>query len=91
MEMLETEAVHYQKFDKALAQEEIWIRKGVQARCTRNEGRVRRLEALRLERAARRERGGTVNLNVEEGSRSGRLVAELEHVSQGLWRRQTHH
>ena len=83
MEMLETEAVHNQKFDKALAQEEIWIRKGVQARCTRNEGRVRRLEALRLERAARRERGGTVNLNVEEGSRSGRLVAELEHVSKG--------
>src|SRR6185437_4302093 len=81
MEMLETEAVHYQKFDKALAQEEIWIRKGVQARCTRNEGRVRRLEALRLERAARSERGGTVNLNVEEGSRSGRLVAELEHVT----------
>ncbi|HEY6043647.1 MAG TPA: ATP-binding cassette domain-containing protein, partial [Nitrosospira sp.] len=81
MEMLETEAIHYQKFDKVLAQEEIWIRKGVQARCTRNEGRVRRLEALRLERAARRERAGTVNLNVEEGSRSGRLVAELEHVT----------
>lgn len=81
MEILETEAVHYQKFDKALAQEEIWIRKGVQARCTRNEGRVRRLEALRLERAARRERTGTINLNVGEGSRSGRLVAELEHVT----------
>ena len=47
MEMLEIEAVHYQKFDKVLAQEEVWIRKGVQARCTRNEGRVRRLEALR--------------------------------------------
>ncbi len=83
MEMLETEATHYQKFDKVLAQEEIWIRKGVQARCTRNEGRVRRLEALRLERAARRERAGTVNLNAEEGSRSGRLVAELEHVTKG--------
>ncbi len=81
MEMLEIEAVHYQKFDKALAQEEVWIRKGVQARCTRNEGRVRRLEALRLERAARRERAGTVNLNVNDGARSGRMVAELEHVS----------
>ncbi len=81
MEMLEIEAVHYQKFDKVLAQEEVWIRKGIQARCTRNEGRVRRLEALRIERTARRERAGTVNLNVEEGSRSGRLVAELEHVT----------
>ena len=58
MEMLEIEAVQNQKFDKVLAQEEIWIRKGIQARCTRNEGRVRRLEALRLERAARRERSG---------------------------------
>ncbi len=81
IEMLEIEAVHYQKFDKVLAQEEVWIRKGIQARCTRNEGRVRRLEALRLERTARRERAGTVNLNVEEGSRSGKLVAELEHVT----------
>jgi ATP-binding cassette subfamily F protein uup len=80
MEMLEIEAVHNQKFDKALAQEEIWIRKGVQARCTRNEGRVRRLEALRVERAARRERPGTVSLNVDEGAKSGRMVAELEHV-----------
>ncbi|MDE2366183.1 MAG: ATP-binding cassette domain-containing protein [Betaproteobacteria bacterium] len=81
MEMLEIEAVHYQKFDKVLAQEEVWIRKGIQARCTRNEGRVRRLEALRLERTARRERAGSVNLNVDEGSRSGKLVAELEHVT----------
>ncbi|SFO13209.1 ATP-binding cassette, subfamily F, uup [Nitrosospira briensis] len=80
MEMLEIEAVHNQKFDKALAQEEIWIRKGIQARCTRNEGRVRRLEALRIERASRRERPGTVSLNVDEGAKSGRMVAELEHV-----------
>ena len=80
MEMLEIEAVHNQKFDKALAQEEIWIRKGVQARCTRNEGRVRRLEALRIERAARRERPGMVSLNVDEGAKSGKMVAELEHV-----------
>ena len=54
-EMLEVEAVHNQKFDKVLAQEEVWIRKGIQARRTRNEGRVRQLEALRLERSARRE------------------------------------
>lgn len=81
MEMLAIEAVHSQKFDKVLAQEEAWIRKGVQARCTRNEGRVRRLETLRLERAARRERSGLVNLSVDEGARSGQIVAELKHVS----------
>ena len=80
-ELLEIEAVHNQKFDKVLAQEEIWIRKGIQARRTRNEGRVRQLEALRLERAARRERVGRVNLNVDVGERSGKLVAELEHIS----------
>ncbi|MBN9133473.1 MAG: ATP-binding cassette domain-containing protein [Nitrosospira multiformis] len=81
MEMLEIEATHNQKFDKVLAQEEVWIRKGVQARCTRNEGRVRRLEALRQERIARREQAGKVNLSLEEGIKSGRMVAELEHVS----------
>jgi ATP-binding cassette subfamily F protein uup len=81
MELLEIETVHSQKFDKVLAQEEAWIRKGVQARCTRNEGRLRRLEALRLERAARRERSGSVNLSVDEGARSGQVVAELTHVS----------
>ncbi len=81
MEMLEIEALHNRKFDKTLAQEETWIRKGIQARRTRNEGRVRRLEALRLERAARRERTGTVNLSVDDANKSGRMVAELEHVS----------
>jgi len=80
-EMLEVEATHQQKFDKVLAQEEVWIRQGVKARLTRNEGRVRRLEALRLERAARRERVGTVKLNVDTGDRSGKLVAELINVS----------
>ena len=80
-ELLEIEAVHNEKFDKVLAQEEVWIRKGIQARRTRNEGRVLRLEALRRERAARRERSGTVNLNVDQGERSGKLVAELENVS----------
>ncbi|MEO5655724.1 MAG: ATP-binding cassette domain-containing protein [Nitrosospira sp.] len=81
LEMLEVEAVHNQKFDKVLAQEEVWIRKGIQARRTRNEGRVRRLEALRIERADRRDKMGKVNLNVDEGAKSGRMVAELEHVS----------
>src|SRR6267378_3587093 len=79
-EALETEAVHQRKFDKVLAQEEVWIRKGVEARRTRNEGRVRRLEALRLERAARRDRVGKVGLELAEGERSGRLVADLEQV-----------
>jgi len=79
-EALEAEAVHQRKFDKVLAQEEVWIRKGIEARRTRNEGRVRRLEALRLERAARRDRVGKVGLEVAEGERSGRLVAELDEV-----------
>jgi len=79
-EALETEAVHQRKFDKVLAQEEVWIRKGIEARRTRNEGRVRRLEALRIERAARRERVGKVGLGVSEGERSGRLVADLDEV-----------
>src|SRR5690606_22116133 len=69
--------------DKVLAQEEAWIRKGVEARRTRNEGRVRRLEQLRRERLSRRERQGNVNLAVAEGQRSGKLVAELEHVTHG--------
>ncbi|MHB8668020.1 MAG: ATP-binding cassette domain-containing protein [Burkholderiales bacterium] len=77
---LEAEAVHNRKFDKFLAQEEVWIRKGIEARRTRNEGRVRRLEALRLERSARRERVGRVALAVDEGERSGRLVVELRKV-----------
>ena len=77
---LETEAVHSRKFDKFLAQEEVWIRQGIQARRTRNEGRVRRLEALRLERSARRERVGKVALTVDEGERSGKLVVELRKV-----------
>jgi ABC transport system ATP-binding/permease protein len=79
-EELESEAVHNRKFDKVLAAEEIWIRKGVEARRTRNEGRVLRLEALRRERAARRDRMGSVGLGLSEGDRSGKLVAELENV-----------
>ncbi len=78
---LADEAVHQRKFDKVLAQEEVWIRKGIEARRTRNEGRVRRLEALRIERAARRDRVGKVALDLAQGERSGRLVADLEDVS----------
>jgi ATP-binding cassette subfamily F protein uup len=81
VEMLAIEAVVNRKFDKVLAQEEAWIRQGVQARRTRDEGRVRRLEALRLERAERRARVGKVELAVAQGERSGRLVAELEGVT----------
>ncbi|MGB6106160.1 MAG: ATP-binding cassette domain-containing protein [Pusillimonas sp.] len=80
-EWLEAEKQQNAKFDKVLAQEEVWIRKGIEARRTRNEGRVRRLEQLRRERVSRRERQGNVNLAVAEGQRSGKLVAELEHVS----------
>ncbi|MDS1142598.1 ATP-binding cassette domain-containing protein [Pusillimonas sp. SM2304] len=80
-EWLEAEKQQNAKFDKVLAQEEVWIRKGVEARRTRNEGRVRRLEQLRRERASRRERQGNVNLAVAEGQRSGKLVAELEQVT----------
>ncbi len=83
-EQLAVEAVENEKFDKFLAQEEVWIRRGVQARRTRNEGRVRRLERLRSERARRRERVGQVNFTVDSGDRSGKLVAELEHVSKGF-------
>ncbi|HVY06591.1 MAG TPA: ATP-binding cassette domain-containing protein [Burkholderiales bacterium] len=83
-EQLAIEAVNNQKFDKLLAQEEAWIRKGIEARRTRNEGRVRRLERLRLERAARRERAGQVSLSVAQGERSGQLVAEIEHVDKQL-------
>ncbi|MES2317522.1 MAG: ATP-binding cassette domain-containing protein [Pseudomonadota bacterium] len=80
-EQLEIEEVEAAKFDKVLAQEEIWIRKGVKARRVRDEGRVRRLEALRLQRAARRDQQGQVNLTVTAGERSGKIVADLEGVS----------
>jgi len=79
-ELLAVEETHAAKFDKFLAQEEVWIRQGIKARRTRNEGRVRRLEALRLDRAARRERQGDVKLNLDAGERSGKLVAELDQV-----------
>lgn len=68
-------------FDKRLAEEEVWIRKGIQARRTRNEGRVRALIKMREERASRRSRTGNVNMQITEAERSGRLVARLTDVS----------
>ncbi|QFU76911.1 ATP-binding cassette domain-containing protein [Halioglobus maricola] len=67
-------------FDKKLAQEEVWIRQGIKARRTRNEGRVRALKEMRNERAQRRERQGAAGFSVEDASRSGKIVAELQHV-----------
>jgi ATP-binding cassette subfamily F protein uup len=78
---LEEEARHAQLFDKKLAQEEVWIRQGIKARRTRNEGRVRALVALREERARRRELEGKARLSVDEGQASGKLVAEAKHLS----------
>jgi ATP-binding cassette subfamily F protein uup len=83
-EQLAAEEVMNRKFDKFWAQEEVWIRKGVEARRTRNEGRVRRLEALREQRAARRERMGNVKLTLDAGERSGKLVAELHGVGKSF-------
>lgn len=80
---LEAEAQEQARFDKLLAQEEAWLRRGTRARRIRNQGRVRRLEALRRERAQRRERAGNVRFAIDEGRRSGRLVAEVNHVTHG--------
>ena len=78
---LETEVQHWAQFDKKLAQEEAWIRQGIKARRTRNEGRVRALQALRATRSARREQPGTVRLHVQEAERSGKLVLRAHDVS----------
>jgi ATP-binding cassette subfamily F protein uup len=83
-EQLAVERTAARRFDKFWAQEEVWIRKGVEARRTRNEGRVRRLEQLRTERDARRERQGGVRMAVDAGERSGKLVAELTDVSKAF-------
>lgn len=80
---LAAESVSNRKFDAFWKQEEAWIRKGVEARRTRDEGRVRRLEALRRERAARRERSGNVAFTLQGAERSGKLVAELVDVTKG--------
>ncbi len=79
--MFDAEEKGWQDFDKKLAKEEVWIRQGIKARRTRNEGRVRALEQLRLERQARRERMGNVQMAIVEASRSGRLVADAENIS----------
>jgi len=83
-QQLAAEAVAQRRFDKFWAEEEAWIRKGIEARRTRNEGRVTRLMRLRDERAARRERMGKINLTLAAGERSGKLVAELKNVSKSF-------
>src|SRR6185437_11716261 len=84
---LAAEEIARRRFDKFWQQEEVWIRKGIEARRTRDEGRVRRLERLREERAARRERIGNVRLRLDAGDRSGQLVAELDQVTKRFEKR----
>jgi ATP-binding cassette subfamily F protein uup len=81
---LATEAVQQAAFDRRLAEEEAWLRQGIKARRTRNEGRVRALEAMRQERASRRERPGAVDLRLEAGAPSGRLVFEADGVTKSF-------
>ena len=80
-DMLETEDRHNALFDKRLSQEEVWIRQGIKARRTRNEGRVRALEALRVEHAARRKQVGTAKMDIQQADKSGKIVAEAEDIS----------
>ncbi len=80
-EWLDTEASHQAAFDKKLAEEERWIRQGIKARRTRNEGRVRALEKMRDERSDRRQRTGKANIRVDAAEKSGKLVFECEDVS----------
>ncbi|MBA55982.1 MAG: ABC transporter ATP-binding protein [Pseudomonadales bacterium] len=80
-EALEAEAAEWERFDKKLAQEEVWIRQGIKARRTRNEGRVRALQAMRKERAQRRERQGTLNATIQQAEVSGKKVIEAKHIS----------
>ena len=82
-ELLSAEAKQQELFDKRLAQEEAWIRKGIEARRTRNEGRVRALKAMREERRVRRERQGIARIQTQEAERSGTLVIEAKNVSFG--------
>jgi ABC transport system ATP-binding/permease protein len=79
--LLDAEEKTWQDFDKKLAKEEVWIRQGIKARRTRNEGRVRALEQLRLERELRRERMGKAQIAIMEAGRSGRLVVDAEKIS----------
>ncbi len=78
---LESEQQTNRKFDQVLAEEEVWIRQGIKARRTRNEGRVRRLEAMRLDRKARLEQQGKVKLSLDQGRDSGKIVLEAENAS----------
>ncbi|MEZ9232672.1 ABC transporter ATP-binding protein [Vibrio amylolyticus] len=80
-ELLRVEEMQNAEFDKKLAQEEVWIRQGIKARRTRNEGRVRALKKLREERGNRREVQGKVNLNIDTAARSGKIVFEAENIS----------
>ncbi len=79
--LLEAELVRETLFDKKLAQEEVWVRQGIKARRTRNEGRVRALRKMRVERSERRQRTGTANIQLQGAERSGRMVVEAEGVS----------
>ena len=83
---LATEAVHQAKFDKRLAEEEAWLRQGIKARRTRNEGRVRALLEMRSDKAARRTQAGMVRLQADAGDRSGQLVIEAKGVSKAFTR-----
>lgn len=83
-EELAAEELARQRFDKFWAQEEVWIRKGIEARRTRNEGRVRRLERLRKERSERRDRMGSIRLQIDAGEKSGKIVAEVENLSKSF-------
>jgi len=83
-QQLQAEERANELFDKRLAQEEVWIRQGIKARRTRNEGRVRALEAMRSERSRRRERQGKAEFAVEDAGQSGKIVVELQHVSQAF-------
>ncbi len=86
-EQLAQEAVISAKADKLLAQEEVWVRKGVEARRTRSQSRITRLQALRTQRAARREAVGSVRMDISSGVPSGKLVAELTEVSKSFGQR----
>ncbi|MEZ4528004.1 MAG: ATP-binding cassette domain-containing protein, partial [Desulfobacterales bacterium] len=79
--MLESEAAQRSRFDKKLAEEEIWLRQGVKARRTRNEGRVRALLRMREERSLWREKTGSVNMQAQEARRTGKLVIEAQNIS----------
>ena len=87
-QQLQAEERASELFDKKLAQEEVWIRQGIKARRTRNEGRVRALKSMREERRQRRERMGTADFAVEDARKSGKIVAELRHVSHGFGEKQ---